>query len=119
VSSELQQREARFAWRDCIAILIGLAVVAGICAALGHYSCHHVEANVASPEAGTPRANYCSAADAGAGWLMFTVPLVVGVAGFAAVRRRRRAVQVVALAVAVAALANMLLILLLSPAYTI
>jgi MYXO-CTERM domain-containing protein len=61
----------------------------------------------------------CSAADAGAGWLMFTAPLVVGVAGFAAVRRRQRVVQLVALAAGVVVVANMLLIMFLNPAYTI
>lgn len=104
--------------RECLAILIGVAVVAGICAAVGHYGCHHVQANVSAPEPGTPRASYCSAADVGSGWLMFALPVVLTAAGFAVVRRRRGRVGV-AVAVAVLSVVNAAMILFLTPEYTI
>jgi hypothetical protein len=99
--------------------LVGLAVVAALSAAFGHYSCHHVEANVSSPEPGTPRADYCSAVDAGAGWVMFALPIVLAGLVFLVVRGRRDRVLVVATAFAILSIANAVLIMFLSPEYTI
>jgi hypothetical protein len=100
-------------------VLIGLAAVAALSAAFGHYDCHHVQANISSPEAGTPRADYCSATDAGAGWAMFAVPVVLAGLGFMIVRGRRDRVVVIAAAFAVLSIANAVLIMFLSPEYTI
>jgi hypothetical protein len=101
-----------------VAILIGLAVVAALAATFGHYDCHHVQAGISSPEAGTPRADYCSATDAGAGWMMFAVPVVLAGLGFMIVRGRRDRVLLIGTGFALMSIVNAVLIMFLSPEYT-
>jgi hypothetical protein len=117
--SPVTDRTRTDVWRECAAILIGLGVVVGLAAAFGHYTCHHVPANVASPEPGTPRADYCSVTDAGSGWMMFAVPLLLAAVAFAAVRGRRDRVVAAAIGITVIAVGNAALIMFLSPEYTI
>jgi hypothetical protein len=112
-------KERTLGWRECTAILIGVAVVAGLAAAFGHYDCHHVQANLASPEAGTPRANYCSTVDAGSGVAMFCVPVLLAAVAFGRVRRNGNRVALAAGVVAVIAVLNALVIMFLTPEYTI
>jgi hypothetical protein len=112
-------KQRALGWRECTAILIGVAAVAGLAAAFGHYDCHHVQANVASPEPGTPRANYCSTVDAGSGVAMFCVPVLLAAVAFGLVRRNGNRVAVAAGAVVAIAIANALVIMFLTPEYTI
>jgi hypothetical protein len=112
-------RQRTLSWRECTAILIAVAVVAGLGAVFGHYDCHHVQANVTSPEPGTPRENYCSAVDAGSGFLMFGVPVLAAAVGFGLVRRTGHRIFVVAGVAVGVAIVNALVIMFLTPEYTI
>lgn len=89
----------------------------GVAAASGHYDCHHVHANIDSPEAGTARASYCATIDSGSGWAMFVAPLLLAGLGFVIVRRRGQMVVAVACSAVALAILNAVLILFLNPSY--
>jgi hypothetical protein len=74
--------------RAVAVIVIGVALTAGVSADLTHHACTHAPPPVQRPEAGTPRASYCDAADHGAPWLAVLVAAVVATSALALCRRR-------------------------------
>jgi hypothetical protein len=93
-------------------VIVPLAVVAFFSltfAAVGHHECTTNWADVPRPDAGSPRANYCSVTDVAFPLLQVAIPLLIVAGALVIAKRSSGIVSWVAAVVVLVAFAHMLL----------
>lgn len=113
MNPEADRREQRVA--AALAGFLVVAVAAGLGAVLFHGACFEPGPPVDRPMPGTPRAGFCSAAEATRPWLSMTLgPIVAYLVAVALLRRRRlfwtglAAIAIAAAVLSIAAIADSL-----------